>query len=141
MKNNKEVKISYWAAHLTTVVSVTLVLVIIGIISLISIGAATETRKLRERLEVSVVMADNVTDSLASETAKVFEGVPYAHSVRMISQKEALQHWKDDTGEDLEALFGGKSPVAGSDILAECRLFLCGSHRFHREGDFSDAGS
>ena len=106
MKNNKEVKISYWAAHLTTVVSVTLVLVIIGIISLISIGAATETRKLRERLEVSVVMADNVTDSLASETAKVFEGVPYAHSVRMISQKEALQHWKDDTGEDLEALFG-----------------------------------
>lgn len=74
MKNNKEVKISYWAAHLTTVVSVTLVLVIIGIISLISIGAATETRKLRERLEVSVVMADNVTDSLASETAKVFEG-------------------------------------------------------------------
>lgn len=76
MKNNKEVKISYWAAHLTTVVSVTLVLVIIGIISLISIGAATETRKLRERLEVSVVMADNVTDSLASETAKVFEGCP-----------------------------------------------------------------
>lgn len=76
MKNNKEVKISYWAAHLTTVVSVTLVLVIIGIISLISIGAATETRKLRERLEVSVVMADNVTDSLASETARSLKGCP-----------------------------------------------------------------
>ena len=106
MKNNKEVKISYWAAHLTTIVSVTLVLVIIGIIALISISAANETRRLRERLEVSVVMADSVSDSLASEISKTFESAPYAHSVKVITKKEALQNWKKDTGEDLEALFG-----------------------------------
>ena len=60
MKENKEVKISYWAAHLTTIVSVTLVLLLVGIIALIWLSADTETRRLRERIELSVVMADSI---------------------------------------------------------------------------------
>ena len=106
MKNNKEVKISYWAAHLTTIVSVTLVLVIIGIIALISIGASNETRRLREKLEVSVVMADTVKNSLAGELSDRLSETPYALSVGMITKEDALKNWKADTGEDLEALFG-----------------------------------
>ena len=69
MKENKEVKISYWAAHLTTIVSVTLVLLLVGIIALIWLSADTETRRLRERIELSVVMADSIPDSMARERA------------------------------------------------------------------------
>ncbi len=106
MKNNKEVRISYWAAHLTTVVSVTLVLLIIGIIALITVSAASETRRLRERLEVSVVMADTVSNARAEALAKEIEKSPYALSVGVVSKEAALKIWKADTGEDLEALFG-----------------------------------
>lgn len=106
MKNNKEVKISYWAAHLTTIVSVTLVLIIIGIIALISISATNETRRLRERLEVNVVMADTISDTLTKGIAERISAQPYALAVRVISKEEALKNWKQDTGEDLEALFG-----------------------------------
>lgn len=106
MKNNKEVKISYWAAHLTTIVSVTLVLLIIGIIALISVGAHNETRRLREKLEVSVVMADSVSNDGAKAVADLVSKKPYAHSVALITKEEALKLWKADTGEDLEALFG-----------------------------------
>lgn len=106
MKQNKEVKISYWAAHLTTIVSVTLVLLIIGIIALISVSAATETRRLRERLEVSVVMADSVSDAGAAAFAKEIKSAPYANSVDVITREAAMKNWKNDTGEDLEALFG-----------------------------------
>lgn len=106
MKHNKEVKISYWAAHLTTIVSVTLVLVIIGIIALISVSASTETRRLRERLEVSVIMADSVSDLTASSLAKTLSSERYVKSVSMISRQEALRNWKNETGEDLETLFG-----------------------------------
>lgn len=121
MKNNKEVKISYWAAHLTTIVSVTLVLIIIGIIALISISAANETRRLRERLEVSVVMNDSVSDARAAEIAKTFQSAPYSHSVKVITKKEALQNWKNDTGEDLETLFGVNplSPEVAFSLKAE----------------------
>ena len=106
MKNNKEVRISYWAAHLTTVVSVTLVLLIIGIIALITVSAASETRRLRERLEVSVVMADTVSNARAEALAKEIEKSPYALSVGVVSKEAALNIWKADPGEDLEALFG-----------------------------------
>lgn len=106
MKQNKEVKISYWAHHLTTIVSVTLVLVIIGIIALITISAASETRRLRERLEVSVVMADSVSDAGAAALAKEIAKSPYALSVGVVTRQAALQNWKNDTGEDLEELFG-----------------------------------
>ena len=106
MKNNKEVKISYWAAHLTTIVSVTLVLIIIGIIALISISATNETRRLRERLEVNVVMADTISDTLTKGIAERISAQPYALAVKVISKEEALKNWKQDTGEDLEALFG-----------------------------------
>lgn len=106
MKNQKEVKISYWAAHLTTIVSVTLVLIIIGIIALISLSAANETKKLRERLEINVVMGDSISDEDALKISEIIKSQTYSHSVKVITKKVALENWKKDTGEDLEALFG-----------------------------------
>ena len=106
MKNNKEVKISYWAAHLTTIVSVTLVLIIIGIIALVTISTTNETRRLREKLEVSVVMADTIDNALTKAISERIAVQPYALSVNVITKEEALKNWKNDTGEDLEALFG-----------------------------------
>lgn len=106
MRHNKEIKISYWAAHLTTVVSVTLVLLLIGIIAMITISAAGETRRLRERLEVSVVMADSVGNPHTETIAADIAAKPYALAVKVITKEQALASWKADTGEDLETLFG-----------------------------------
>lgn len=106
MKQEKEVKISYWAAHLTTVVSVSLVLILIGTIAMVSLGAEKETRRLRERLEVDMIMADTVSNQYAQSLADKVASLSFAHDVRVITREEALKAWKDDTGEDLEALFG-----------------------------------
>ncbi|MDE6578291.1 MAG: permease-like cell division protein FtsX [Muribaculaceae bacterium] len=121
MKHNKEVTISYWAAHLTTVVSVTLVLLIIGIIALISVVASTETRRLREKLEVSVVMADSVSNAGADKLAAVIKEKSFAHDVKVISKEEALKNWEADTGENLETLFGVNplSPEVTFSVTAE----------------------
>ena len=106
MKGDREAKISYWAHHLTTVVSVTLVLLLIGIIAMIWIAADTETRRLKERIELSVVMADSTPTEATAALAADISRQPYARNVRVISKEEALQAWKADTGEDLMELFG-----------------------------------
>lgn len=106
MKGNKDVRISYWAAHLTTIVSVTLVLIIVGIITLITLSARKETDRLREKLEISVVMADSVSNQGASVLYEKIKQLPYSSGVTLITKEEALKSWKKDTGEDLEALFG-----------------------------------
>lgn len=106
MKENKDVNISYWAAHLTTIVSVTLVLIIVGVIALITLSAERETRRLKEKLEISIVMADSVSNTYAANLAQRLSSTPYALQVGVVTKEDALESWKKDTGEDLEALFG-----------------------------------
>lgn len=121
MKHNKEVKISYWAAHLTTIVSVTLVLLIIGIIALICVSARHESDRLRERIELSAVLADSIPDSRADSLARQIQAQPYSASVKVVSAQQAMEHWKADTGEDLEAVFGVNplSPEVSFSVKAE----------------------
>lgn len=106
MKKGKEVKISYWAAHATTIVSVSLVLLIIGIIALVTTSARRETMRLKESLEISVIMADSISDSAAGATLRDLRQQPFCRNLRLITRAEALEAWKNDTGEDLEAIFG-----------------------------------
>lgn len=106
MKQEKEVKISYWAAHLTTIVSVTLVLLIVGIIAFGSLAAGTESRRLREKIELSVVMADSIGNDQAKALGSEISKKPYALDVHVITKEEALRHWEKETGENLEETFG-----------------------------------
>lgn len=106
MKENKEVKISYWAAHLTTVVSVTLVLFLVGLVALAWIGADMETRRLKEKIELSVIMADSVPDTQAQALARDLASRPYTAKAGVITKQQALDDWTAQTGENLEELFG-----------------------------------
>lgn len=106
MRENKEVKISYLAAHLTTIISVTLVLLLLGIIAMIWTGASNETRRLKEKIELSVVMADSITDGQANLICERIKREPYANSVSLITKDQAMANWASDTGENLEELFG-----------------------------------
>ncbi|MDE6006769.1 MAG: permease-like cell division protein FtsX [Muribaculaceae bacterium] len=106
MKGIKEVKLSYWAHHLTTIISVTLVLLLMGIIALVWISADTETRRLKERIEISVIMGDSIPDQATRELAGKLKSAPYARTVSVITRQEALDNWTRDTGENLEELFG-----------------------------------
>lgn len=106
MKENKEVKISFWASHLTTVVSVTLVLVLVGIIAVIWTGATAETRRLKERIELNAIMADSISDEAALQLSRRLKSEPYVKTVKFISRDQALKNWTSDTGEDLSELYG-----------------------------------
>lgn len=106
MKQQKEATLSYWAHHLTTVVSVTLVLLLVGIIAMIWISADTETRRLKEKIELSVIMQDSVPSQATVQIADALKKQPYAQNVKVITRDEALESWKQDTGEDLLELFG-----------------------------------
>lgn len=106
MKPDKEAHISYLAHHITTIVSVTLVLLLIGIISMVWISADTETRRLKQQIELSVIMSDTVPDGSAKVLADELRKQPYINDIKVVTRQEALQQWKADTGEDLMELFG-----------------------------------
>lgn len=106
MKEEKEFNISYLAGHATTIISVTLVLLLVGIIAVCSLGARRETRKMRESVQLSVIMTDATTDEEANRCLDTIANYPFVRDPRLITKEEALYQWKEETGEDLEAVFG-----------------------------------
>ena len=103
--NNKDIKISYWSSHLTTIVTVTLVLLIVGLIALMSVGAHRETERLHERVELSVIMTDSISDAEAADIAKELAKEPYVAQSQLIGKQQAMEEWSRDTGEDLMSLY------------------------------------
>lgn len=106
MKPQKEIKISNWAAHMTTGVSVTLALLTLGLIAMLWIAATGESRRMLEKIEISVVVADSVGEDRAIAIFEAIGKQPFAQNVKYISRQEALDNWKEATGEDLEQVFG-----------------------------------
>lgn len=106
MKPQNEVKISNWAAHTTTGVSVTLALLTLGILAMIWVAATAESRRMMEKIEISVILADNVGDDRAMSICNAIAKTKFSQNVKFISRKEALENWKEATGEDLEHVFG-----------------------------------
>lgn len=106
MKNYKEVKVSYLSRHLTVIISVTLVLLLLGIIAMVWVGADRETRRLKEKIELCVVLRDSVPTPASDALAGKIADQPYCAGVTRISKEEALQKWTEETGENLEELFG-----------------------------------
>lgn len=106
MKGQKDVRISNWAAHFTTSVSVSLALLMIGLIAMIWVGAEGESRRIQEKIELSVVVADSVRESRAMAIYDAIGKQPYTLVAKYISKEEALANWKEATGEDLEHTFG-----------------------------------
>lgn len=106
MKEEKEFKISYLAGHATTIISVTLVLLLVGVIAMITVSAHRETRRIREGVEISVIMRDEVTDNSAKQALKQIRQFPFVKDPKFISRQEAMNQWISDTGENLVELFG-----------------------------------
>lgn len=106
MRKRKEYRLAKGAEYLTTLVSVSLLLLIIGSVALLGIAARRESQRLRSGVELSAVMADSITDAQAAALGRRLAAQPYVDSVRVISKAEALENWSELTGENLEEVFG-----------------------------------
>lgn len=106
VKKTKENKISYWAAHLTTIVSVTLLLVLVGLIVQVGIAAVHTADTVKQQQQISIIMADGVTDARADSLSKVLLTRPYTSKANVVTAAEALADWNEATGDDIEAIAG-----------------------------------
>lgn len=106
MKENKEAKISYLTAHLPTIISVTLVLLIVGIIALISISASNAGKQIKQQLEVSIIMADSISNEQSKPLLAELQSARYVNSAKFISKEEAMADWEQQTGDNLMEIAG-----------------------------------
>lgn len=103
---------------ITTCISTTLVLVLLGIVVLFVSVGDNYSRQLREGFTVEVMLNDSIQPVQQSTTLAALRKAPYAREVNYISKEQGMCEMNDVMGGDL-GTFDGTSPVP-----AEFEVFL-----------------
>lgn len=98
--------ISTFSAQITSTVSVALVLLLLGIISMLGIAARSITTEIRENMGFSVIFSDTATVNNVNSLKKYFSTSPGVSGIIYFSPEDALQKWQEETGEDLVKVLG-----------------------------------
>ena len=97
-------------ANMTTCISTTMVLILLGIIVLFVTVGTNYSRQLREGLSVEVMLHDSINPSQFVQTQAALRKAKYARRVVYISKEQGIKDMNDVMGEDL-GTFEGYSPI------------------------------
>ena len=104
-------------AYLSSIVSISLVLVLIGAAALLVTNAGAASRYFKENLQVSVILRQDVTDEQAAGYGESLSALPYIKSARVVTREQGTEELKAMLGEDFLSVFE-TSPVPVSVDLS-----------------------
>lgn len=97
-------------AYLSSVISITLVLLLIGVAAFVVINSGSVARYLKENMKISVLFVQNATEQDAEEYLGSVKALPYVHDTRLITREEGERELAEMLGEDFLDVFE-TSPV------------------------------
>ncbi len=104
-------------ATVTTVMSMALVLLLAGAMAACGIIAATLVRQVQESTAITLSIANNVMPEQLDSLNNNIAALPQVAATHVVTRSEALQQWKEETGEDLVELLG-ENPLNASIVVA-----------------------
>lgn len=93
---------------MTAMISMSLVLIVLGLMSLGGIAAHSLSEQVRQKMGFTVIMDDNATPAEINALLRSWRKSPYVSAAKYTSPAQALERWKASTGddEDIVALLG-----------------------------------
>lgn len=102
--------------HFTSTFSMSLVLFLVGLVCLMLFVARDMSKYVKENINLSVVLDDQITDQYAKRIEKYLNDSPYAKSVEYISKKDALKDHIANLGEDPQQFLGYNPLMASLEV-------------------------
>lgn len=102
---NKLIRRRLAGAWLSSVISITLVLLLMGVASLLLVNAKSVSDYFKENVQVSVLMRPDVTEDEAMNYATTLDAMPFIKGTRFISKEEGTRDMTDMLGEDFLSVF------------------------------------
>ncbi|MCX6273145.1 MAG: permease-like cell division protein FtsX [Bacteroidetes bacterium] len=100
--NKRRLQTSYF----TTVVSITLVLFMLGLLGIILYHAKKASEYVKENIGLTVIMNDNVPDASILAIKKSIDNAGYIKESKFITREEAAKSLMKDLGEDFVGFLG-----------------------------------
>ena len=115
-KKHRKRRFRFRNANLTATFSMSLVLFLVGLLTLTLFLARDMTKYVKENLNLSLVLSDEITAPQTEKIKRFLEKSEYAKSVEQISKEQALQEHIRDLGENPEEFLGFNPLLASLEI-------------------------
>lgn len=102
---NKLIRRRLVGAWLSTVVSISLVLLLVGVAGLLAANARSVSDYFKENMQVSVLMKQEVGEDEAMEYVSVLDGMPFIKNAVFVSREQGTREMADLLGEDFLDVF------------------------------------
>lgn len=99
--------------YITTTISITLVLFLVGVVSMVTLSAHRMVEQVKHNLTLTVVLTPDADSTQVERCGAVLKASPYCHDCRFISREEALEEHVRSLGDD-PAEFLGYNPLLES---------------------------
>ena len=99
-KENARIRRRVFASAVTTVVSITLVLFMLGVLGLLLLNARRISQYVKEHIAVSLTLKPAAAEDRVNDLCQRLEAQPYARTVSYITAEEAARVMQEELGED-----------------------------------------
>ena len=108
-----------FGAWVSTVISISLVLLLVGVASLLMLNARSVSDYFKENLQVSVLMKQDVTEEQALAYQSSLAGVPGVKSTTFISREQGIEEMAKMLGRDFLDVFQSAPVPVSIDVNLE----------------------
>ncbi len=102
---NKLIRRRLVGAWLSTVISISLVLLLVGVAALLVVNARSVSDYFKENMQVSVLMKQEVDDDEAMEYVAELDAMPFIKSSKFVSREQGTKEMAELLGEDFLNVF------------------------------------
>ena len=107
MAEGKKVSsVSFFNSRLTSIISISLVLFLLGLVFLIGLLGNKLSVYVKENISFSIVLKDNQKEADIKKMQKTLDALPYIKSTEYISKEQAAKELEEELGENPETFLG-----------------------------------
>lgn len=115
-EEKKVARKSIRTSYISTVISISLVLFMLGLLGLIVLNAQKLSDHVKENIGFSIFLNESVTHEAAAQLQAQLEKQPYVKRTQFINKEEAAKILQQDLGEDFVKFLGFNPLLASIDV-------------------------
>lgn len=104
------------SSYLTTIVSITLVLFMLGLLGILLLNSKKLSDHVRENIGFSIIMNPNVKEARIMELKKTLDASEFVKYTEYITPEEAAEELQEDLGEDFIGFLGYNPLLPSIDL-------------------------
>ena len=131
--SNRLIRRRLFGAWVSTVISISLVLLLVGVASILLLNARSVSDYFKENLQVSVLMKQDVTEEQALAYQSALAGVPGVKATTFISREQGIEEMAKMLGRDFLDVFSTAPVPVSIDVNLEAAYVSTDSLEVVRE--------